>query len=199
MTGLINKNSDTFRRRVTIFLSCMVVGLCGFGNYGQVLAKTVSIHPKSPANSINTISDATTKTKPTSIKIKNAPQYLPITARVKISGRIINLEVTRTVAEQSKGLMFRSTLPDNRGMLFNFMPAQAIGFWMKDVPVPLDMVFIFEGKVVAIVSGASPCKANPCKIYPENPVVTDQVIELRAGLADVLGLKLGDRISVESL
>jgi len=96
-------------------------------------------------------------------KIQNVEkaQYLPITARAKIAGRTINLEVTRTNAEQAQGLMFRSTLPDDRGMLFNFNPPQAMSFWMKNVPVPLDMVFIYQGKVVA-----SPLMSRHAKPIP---------------------------------
>jgi uncharacterized protein len=127
------------------------------------------------------------------------PQYLPITAKAKIAGRVINLEVTRSVAEQAKGLMFREALPDNRGMLFNFNPPQTISFWMKNVPVPLDMVFIYEGKVVAIAANATPCKAEPCNIYPNIPVLTDRVIELRAGWARQMKLKVGDKVVVEAL
>jgi len=126
-------------------------------------------------------------------------QYLPITARAKIAGRTINLEVTRNTSEQAQGLMFRAALPSDRGMLFNFDPPQAISFWMKNVPVPLDMVFIYQGKVIAIAPNVPPCKANPCAVYPATPVVTDRVIELRAGRTKELGLKLGDRIVIENL
>jgi len=115
-----------------------------------------------------------------------------------MDGRVINLEVTRTISEQSKGLMFRNTLPDDRGMLFNFDPPQSVSFWMQNVPVPLDMVFIYQSKIVAIASSAAPCKANPCAIYPSSPVFTDLVIELRSGLAKEIGLKLGDLVTVEN-
>jgi uncharacterized protein len=204
MTGLTFKNCDTFYRRVWIYLGSMGLGLSSFLTMG-----CTPISPNSssilPLTSPNVISD----TAPTPNKLvigENSKtqnvekaQYLPITARAKIAGRTINLEVTRTIPEQSKGLMFRSTLPDDRGMLFNFDPPQSISFWMKNVPVPLDMVFIYQGKVVAIAANAPPCKAIPCPIYPSTPVVTDQVIELRAGLTEEIGLKLGDRITVENI
>ena len=47
-------------------------------------------------------------------------QVLPITAQAKISGQIINLEVAKTLQEQAIGLMYRTELPDDQGMLFSF-------------------------------------------------------------------------------
>ncbi|AFY72354.1 hypothetical protein Syn7502_00186 [Synechococcus sp. PCC 7502] len=204
MTGLTFKNCDIFYRRVCIYLGSTALGLSTFLTFGCMQISAHSSFILSLTSS-NVISD--TLANPNNLKI-NSPiaqkisqtdkaQYLPIAAKAKMAGRIINLEVTRTTAEQSKGLMFRPTLPDDRGMLFNFNPPQAIGFWMKDVPVPLDMVFLYQGKVVAISANAQPCKSLPCKVYPANAVVTDQVIEIRAGLAKEIGLKLGDVVTVE--
>ena len=207
MTGLTFKNCDTFYRGVWIYLGSMSLGLSGFLLMGctPISPTSSSILPLTASNaSPNVISDPASVPNKLGVTEKNQDrddkkaQYLPITARAKIAGRIINLEVTRTIPEQSKGLMFRSTLPDDRGMLFNFDPAQAIAFWMKNVPVPLDMVFIYQGKVVAIAPNAAPCKVIPCAVYPSTPVVTDQVIELRSGLAKEMGLKLGDRVIVEN-
>jgi hypothetical protein len=62
----------------------------------------------------------------TQVKDTNKPQYLPITATTTINGHIINLEVTRTTEEQSKGLMYRKVLPDDRAMLFDFNPPDAV-------------------------------------------------------------------------
>lgn len=129
----------------------------------------------------------------------NTPQYLPLGASVKIGDRTINLEVTRTINEQSKGLMFREALPDDRGMLFDFNPPDAVRFWMKNVPVPLDIVFIYQDRVVAIAHNVLPCKTDRCFLYPETPVTTDRVIELRSGLTKEIDLKLGERISIEKI
>jgi uncharacterized protein len=214
MTGLTFKNCDTFYRRVYINLrftsefalrfasSSIGIGLSGFLTVGclQTQANSLSNHVLTASTIISdtrSIIDKSNLNK----KIQNTEkvQYLPITARAKIAGSTINLEVTRTTAEQAQGLMFRPTLPEDRGMLFNFNPPQAISFWMKNVPVALDMVFIYQGKVVAIAANVPPCKANPCAVYPETPVVIDRVIELRAGRTQELRLKLGDRITVENL
>ena len=123
-------------------------------------------------------------------------QFLPITATAAIAGRKVDLEVTRTIPEQAKGLMYRPALPVDRGMLFNFTPARPVAFWMKNCIVSLDMVFILAGKVVAISNSSPPCKTEPCPVYPAEGVVVDSVIELRAGWAKEMGLKVRDRVTV---
>jgi uncharacterized membrane protein (UPF0127 family) len=127
-------------------------------------------------------------------------QYLPISAETEIGGQRIQLEVARTPQEQSKGLMHRPPLPDDRGMLFLFNPPRPVQFWMKNTPSPLDMVFLRDGEVQAIVESALPCQADPCPTYgPDRSVPIDQVIELRSGRAAELGLTAGDRITIEFL
>jgi uncharacterized protein len=127
-------------------------------------------------------------------------QYLPISAETEIGGQRIQLEVARTPQEQSKGLMHRPPLPDDRGMLFLFNPPRPVQFWMKNTPSPLDMVFLRDGEVQAIVENALPCAADPCPTYgPDRSVAIDQVIELRSGRAAELGLTAGDRITIEFL
>jgi uncharacterized membrane protein (UPF0127 family) len=104
------------------------------------------------------------------------------------------LEVARTPEQQAKGMMWRTKpLADDRGMVFPFGELRPLGFWMKNCFVPLDMVFIANGRVVAIET-APPCTKDPCPVYPRQPVVGDTVIELRANWAKDYGLKVGDRV-----
>ncbi|MGB3238289.1 MAG: DUF192 domain-containing protein [Geitlerinemataceae cyanobacterium] len=125
-------------------------------------------------------------------------QKLPITARARVGDAWIDLEVARTPQQQSMGLMFRAALPDNRGMLFSFDPPRPVHFWMKNVPVPLDMVFLRDGEVKAIEANVPPCTDEPCPIYgPQREIEIDRVIELRGGRSSELGLQIGDRIDIE--
>jgi len=126
----------------------------------------------------------------------NLGQTLPISAQTTIANQVIELEVARTPAEQAMGLMYRESLPDNRGMLFIFNPPRPVGFWMKNVRFPLDMVFIRNQKIVQIASQVPPCKAEPCPVYGP-PGSVDQVIELRGGRASELQLQQGDPLKVE--
>ncbi|HLO50565.1 MAG TPA: DUF192 domain-containing protein [Kamptonema sp.] len=128
----------------------------------------------------------------------NLGQLLPITAQAKISNTVIKLEVTTTPEQQAMGLMYRTSLADDRGMLFSFNPPRSVAFWMKNCKISLDMIFLRDGVVRAIAANSPPCTADPCPTYdPKTPV--DQVIELRGGRARSLGVKVGDRINVEFL
>lgn len=127
----------------------------------------------------------------------NLGQVLPTSAQVKVGSQVIQLEVAETPEQQQMGLMYRTSLPDDRGMLFSFAPARQVGFWMKNVRINLDMVFLRNGKVVDIASNVPPCTSEPCPIYGPR-VAVDQVIELRGGRAAELGLRAGDRLTVET-
>jgi uncharacterized membrane protein (UPF0127 family) len=123
-------------------------------------------------------------------------QMLPISAQLQVKNQIIQLEVARTVNEQAMGLMYRTRLADNRGMLFPFNPPRQVGFWMKNVAIHLDMVFLKNGRVIAIATNVPPCTADPCPTYgPTTPV--DQVIELRGGRASELGIRIGQSLLVQ--
>ncbi|MEG4996473.1 DUF192 domain-containing protein [Microcoleus sp. B4-D4] len=120
-------------------------------------------------------------------------QLLPISANTIVGDRPLGLEVAKTPEEQAIGLMFRTELPEDRGMLFPIAPARNVRFWMKNVSVELDMVFLREGVVQAIIPNVPPCLSDTCPNYgPDVPV--DGVIELKGGRAAQLGLKVGDRI-----
>ena len=125
-------------------------------------------------------------------------QTLPITAIANIAGETIELEVAQTPQQQSTGLMFREHLEDDRGMLFPFANERTARFWMKNVPISLDMIFLNGDRVVGIAIDVPPCETEPCPVYGPEALV-DSVIELRGGRAEELGVEIGDRIEIESL
>ena len=101
------------------------------------------------------------------------------------------VEVARTAAERARGLMFRRSLPQDRGMLFLFESERPTAMWMKDTYVSLDMVFVSRnGRVTSIARGAVPM--SEAIIPSGGPVYA--VIELAAGAADAIGLSVGDRV-----
>jgi len=109
------------------------------------------------------------------------------TAKGELSFKV---EIADDVSERSMGLMFRETLPADQGMLFVFHQTQPVGFWMKNTPLPLDLIFIGEdGKVKAIRQGEPQSEAV---IAPNGPVRF--VLELNAGTAAARGIKDGDQI-----
>ncbi|WP_235108996.1 DUF192 domain-containing protein [Acaryochloris sp. 'Moss Beach'] len=126
-------------------------------------------------------------------------QQLPITAQALIKDSIVELEVAQTRQQQATGLMSRESLADNRGMLFPFSPPQSVSFWMKNVLIDLDMVFLRQGKVIAIQHSAPPCQSFPCPTYGPKGEIIDQVIELRGGRAAELGIQAGDLITIQTV
>jgi uncharacterized protein len=126
-------------------------------------------------------------------------QSLPITAQMQVGNQVIRLEVAKTPEQQAIGLMNRTELARDRGMVFPFSPARPVSFWMKNTLIPLDMIFVHKGKVVAVIDNVPPCKADPCPSYGVSQALVDQVIELRAGRAAELGIKPGDPLRVNPL
>lgn len=137
---------------------------------------------------------STSETQPFSPE--SLAQQLPVTATVKMAGETIELEVAKTPKQQAIGLMYRDNLAPNRGMLFPMTPPRVPRFWMKNVEMPLDMIFVREGKVAAIAHQVPPCQSDPCPTYSPD-VLIDQVIELKGGRAKELGLEIGNTISIK--
>ncbi len=125
-------------------------------------------------------------------------QQLAVTAVTTLGGEEIFLEVAATPQQQALGLMYRDALPSDRGMLFPMGRSRPVSFWMKNVPVALDMVFVHQGQIVGLAE-APPCTADPCPTYGPGSQLVDQVIELRAGRATELGLAVGDEVVIREL
>jgi uncharacterized membrane protein (UPF0127 family) len=111
---------------------------------------------------------------------------------VTASGRHpFRVELARTEAQREQGLMFRRSMPADRGMLFDFKTPQSVMMWMKNTYIPLDMVFMGrDGRVTHIAANAEPLSET---IIPsDGPAFA--VLELNGGVAQQIGLKNGDRI-----
>ena len=106
-------------------------------------------------------------------------------------GSRLQLELALTEKEKRVGLMFRDSLPADRGMLFPFSEDEITMFWMKDTLFPLDIVWLDKaGKVVEVYADAPPCKANPCPKYA-NSQKARAVLLVNAGYARAHGLAPG--------
>jgi len=135
------------------------------------------------------------------------PQFLPIEAEWCLEAPApapntpppcIQLEVARSFQQQSWGLMGRPPLAPLRGMWFPYDQPQTLKFWMHHTPAPLDMLFLRAGRVIAIEAGAKPCPHLPCRSYgPDEPA--DGVVELAAGQAELLGLRVGSAARITAL
>lgn len=119
------------------------------------------------------------------------PRPITLPEAVLPDGAVVTLELALTAEERQQGLMYRPTLPDDRGMLFLFAESGRQSIWMKNTLVPLDIVFLDErGTIVDLTANAQPCHADPCPTYPSSERAL-AVLELAAGSAEKHGLEVG--------
>ena len=115
----------------------------------------------------------------------------------------LNVEIADTKSKREVGLGGRSTLDQNVGMLFVFDSKQVTpSFWMKDMLIPLDIIWISGGKVVKIDKNIqAPISGTPdskLAIYnPGQPI--DYVLEVNAGFSDTNNVKVGDSIDLSGI
>ena len=111
------------------------------------------------------------------------------------SGRRVHrfrVELARTQAEQAQGLMFRTAMGANEGMLFLLEPHRQASFWMKNTVIPLDLVFIDgQRRIESVAANAVPYSLQPIN----SRGVVAAVLELNGGRAAQLGLAPGDRVA----
>ena len=105
--------------------------------------------------------------------------------------RTISIDVADTDAERRRGLMRQQSLGYDRGMLFIFDTVERGSMWMKNTPLPLDIVFVApDSQVVNVARRTTPLSEE--KITPEAP--RKFVVEVRAGFADRFGLTDSTRV-----
>ena len=101
------------------------------------------------------------------------------------------VEVATSFDEQEKGLMFRTAMAPDEGMIFPMSNGQPASFWMKNTVIPLDIIFIgLDGRISNIAANAKP--------YDETPLpsvgAVKGVLELNGGRAAQLGIGPGDTV-----
>ena len=118
-------------------------------------------------------------------------QVIPLT--VTSAGKLhrFRVELARSEAEQAKGLMFRTAMGADEGMIFPMSPPRQAAFWMQNTVIPLDIIFIgSDRRVLNIAANTVP--------YSEEQVpsvgAAAAVLELNGGRAAQLGIGPGDRV-----
>jgi uncharacterized membrane protein (UPF0127 family) len=102
------------------------------------------------------------------------------------------VEVVSTEADRAKGLMYRKSLPEGQGMLFDFQTDQDVSFWMQNTYIPLDMIFIRgDGRIANIVENTEPMST---KMIPSRGPVRG-VLEVIGGTTRKLGITAGDKVA----
>lgn len=105
------------------------------------------------------------------------------------------VEIARTAEEQATGLMNRSSLAPDRGMVFPFEAPRQASFWMKNTLIPLDIIFVrADGSIANIEANTVPLSLQP--VYSDGPVAA--VLEIAGGRSAELGIKAGDKVKWSS-
>ncbi|OYY64008.1 DUF192 domain-containing protein [Sphingomonas sp. 28-62-11] len=124
------------------------------------------------------------------------------TATITVTVKSVNgvhtfqVETAKTEDEQQRGLMYRTDIPKDGGMLFAPYPPSGppreASFWMKNTPSPLDIIFIrADGSIVHIAENTTPFSESP--IPSGEPVAA--VLELKGGRAAELGIAEDDLVT----
>ena len=101
--------------------------------------------------------------------------------------------------ERKEGLSGKSSLPEGEGMLFSFDRQNIYpSFWMREMLIPIDIIWIEGGKVVKVDKNIAPPEKDTPEselklYYPDKPI--DYVLEVNAGFSDTNDIKIGDSVS----
>ena len=115
---------------------------------------------------------------------------LCVTSKAKT--HIFTVEIAATGAQQSKGMMFRTSMADDAGMIFPFARPRRASFWMKNTVIPLDIIFVRQnGTIESIAENTVPYSTAPV----ESGEAVGAVLELRGGLTSELGIAAGDKVA----
>lgn len=118
-------------------------------------------------------------------------QVIPLTVQRGNRKLTFRVEIARTGAEQAKGLMFRTAMGPDEGMIFPSDPPRAgVAFWMKNTVIPLDIIFIGTDHRILNIASAVPYSLDP---LPASGAVSG-VLELNGGRAAQLGIVPGDKV-----
>ena len=138
-------------------------------------------------------------------------------SQVCFNNYCFNVELAITLEEQKHGLMGREYLPINEGMLFIYGQKTVHTFWMKNMLIPLDIIWINENEeVIHIKKNVQPCpkapetpqetsqktsqetsQKAPCPSFTPDNLPSKFTHELNAGTVDKIGLKVGDKLTLK--
>lgn len=103
----------------------------------------------------------------------------------------VDAEVVGNDISRSRGLMFRTSLEDGKGMLFVFDSPAVQGFWMKNTLIPLDLIYIYPNQTVGKIRHEfQPCKSAECESDLSPPGIL-YVLEVPGGWAKTHGVVNG--------
>jgi len=127
--------------------------------------------------------------KPSATSLVQTPA--PVTTLLTVRGRAIGAEVVSRPVERSLGLMFRTELARDSGMLFVFETEDTFRFWMKNTYLPLSIAYIDKQGVISDILEMAPLDTTT-RYAPSRPV--PYALEMNAGWFTANGVKPGDTV-----
>jgi uncharacterized membrane protein (UPF0127 family) len=152
-------------------------------NFVAILALALAACSPSPG-------DAAAST-PAAVHAESGLKIIPLTIQRGDKQLSFRVEVAASPKEQAQGLMFRTKMGADEGMIFPMNPPRGASFWMRNTVIPLDLIFVgTDGRINNIAANAVP--------YDETPLLSvglvKAVLELNGGRAAQLGIVAGDRV-----
>ncbi|MFN4113163.1 MAG: DUF192 domain-containing protein [Sphingomonadaceae bacterium] len=148
-------------------------------------ALCLACSPQGQAETTAAVSSATAVHPVSGLKV------IPLAVASGSKRHAFTVELAETLPQQQRGLMFRTELGPDEGMIFPYRYPQILGFWMKNTPLPLDIIFIDEDRrIINIAARTTPYSLD--SVYSERPAIA--VLELIGGRAEELGIRPGDKV-----
>ena len=194
---------------VSVFISLFLVLLFGcYDNSKFLTNKTL------PDKDISVLDNTSSKTSRANLQLRNFSndETLNISnIRSKINfgnrtsfrtlsevcshGVCFEVKIAKSPQERIRGLQGVKSLEANEGMLFIFDFPGILSFWMKDMLISLDIIWVDAyGKIIGFFEKVPPCTGDPCLVY-KSPPLTKYVLELPAGSVAKYNLSVGEFIN----
>lgn len=125
-------------------------------------------------------------------QVKPAAHYFPIS----VGGREVNLQLAITDQEMEQGLMYRTNLRGNQGMLFLYREPRQVSFWMRNTPTPLDIGYFTGDGVLREVYPLYPFDERS---VPSKRDDIQYALEVPQGWFEATGVKPGAKLDLAAV
>ena len=138
-------------------------------------------------------SDSTATSPQNELPVSEAGlRQVPLSIRTSDTTHDFIVEVAESNAQQAQGLMFRTRLAPDKGMVFPFSQDRVAGFWMKNTVISLDIIFVRrDGTIESVAANTTPYSLE--SVRSNEPV--GAVLEIAAGRAAELGIQPGNTVT----
>jgi hypothetical protein len=110
---------------------------------------------------------------------------------IKVKDKSLSIEIADTDYKRQLGLMYRTKLDENKGMLFIFTDIETHSFWMKNTLIPLTIAFIDANKVITQIEDMEP----ETEVPHTSKFKVKYALEVNKGWFEKNNIKPGDRLS----